>query len=285
MKFSRIRYLLYILLILSVACSDEKALPEAPDTPEEPVQQIFRQPLLYNTLRTEEKIDSDAQTVTARQTFCCTDGLLTQMLYEQSLTVVEPVTITHTSDITYQEDKVIISDSFGNTQTYQLNEHGFAVSCTLEENGKAKRYYRFNYNNFHLSHIEEYLAEDNFTTPYASIVITPENVGELQIIQKVADTSFSFTAKPNNLSPQNTLSIPCPFLVELHPLSIHTAAIYAQILGFALPTFFQQIIPDGSTNQTTYNYNFDEAGIPTDCFVQTISNGETFNRKISYQID
>ena len=108
MRLSGIRYLLFMLLLAPVACSDEEALPDAPDTPEEPVQ-IYRPLLAYNTLRTEEKLDSDAQTVTARQTFSCTDGLLTQMVYEQSFTAVEPVTMTQTTTLTYLTDKVIVT--------------------------------------------------------------------------------------------------------------------------------------------------------------------------------
>ncbi len=284
MKLSGIRYLLFMLLLAPVACSDEEALSDAPDTPEEPVQ-IYRPLLAYNTLRTEEKMDSDAQTVTARQTFSCTDGLLTQMVYEQSFAAVEPVTMTQTTTLTYLADKVIVTDSFGNILTYLLNPHGYAETCTLETNGVEKRRYRFYYNNFHLSYIEEYLAEDNSATPYSRIAITPGNIGELRIIQEMSGTSIGFTAKVNKESPQNNLAIPSPFLAELHPLSMHTPALYAQILGNVLLPFIQEIRPDESTNKTTFHYSFDEAGVPTDCIIQTISNEETFNRKISYQID
>ena len=83
-----------------VACSDEDTTYDIPETPEEPVQ-IYRPLLTYNTLCTEEQLDSDAQSVTAKQTFSCQDSLLTQLTYEQSLTAVElaihlPTYWTHT---------------------------------------------------------------------------------------------------------------------------------------------------------------------------------------------
>lgn len=283
MKLSGIRYLLFLLLLAPVACSDEEALP---DTPEEPVQ-IYRPLLTYNTLRTEEKMDSDAQTVTARQTFSCTDGLLTQMVYEQSFAAVEPVSISHTSDITYLEDKVIITDSNGCVNTYQLNPFGYADSCVREENGVEKRRYRFYYRANLLSAIEEYLPADNFETAYSRIVIKC-NEDNLQIAHQVGECFQVFKATFNLVTHQNNFDIPCPFLAELHPLSMHTPALYAQILGDTFPFFLHQITPEEnaeSQETTTINYNIDEVGIPTDCFIKTISYGETFNRKISYQID
>lgn len=288
MKLSGIRYLLFMLLLTPVACSDEEAIPEVPDTPEEPVQQIFRQPLSYNTLRTEEKLDSDAQTVTAKQTFSCTDGLLTQMIYEQSFAAVEPVTMSQTTTLTYLTDKVIVTDSFGNTLTYLLNAHGYAETCSLETNGDVKRQYYFYYDSeYQLSVIEEYLPADNFETAYSRIVIKC-NEDNLQIAHQVGESFQVFKATFNLMTPQNNFDIPCPLLAELHPLSMHTPALYAQILGDIHPFFIHQIMPienEESQETTTINYNFDEAGIPTDCFIKTISYGETFNRKISYLID
>ncbi len=287
MKLSGIRYLLFMLLLAPVACSDEEALPDAPDTPEEPVQ-IYRPLLAYNTLRTEEKLDSDAQTVTARQTFSCTDGLLTQMVYEQSFAAVEPVTMSQTTTLTYLADKVIVNDSFGNTLTYLLNPHGYAETCTLETNGVEKRQYYFYYDSeYHLTAIEEYLASDKFETAYSRIVIKyyPDMI---QLAHKVDQYFQVFIGTFNTNVPNNSLAIPNPLLAELHPLSMHTPALYAQILGNIHPLYFQQISPkdnEESQEKTTFYYNFDEAGIPTDCIIQTESYGETFNRKISYQID
>lgn len=286
MKTSLLRHLLFMLLLVPVACSDEEALPEAPDTHDEPIK-IFRQSLSYNTLCTEEKLDSDAQTVTAKQTFSCTDGLLTQMVYEQSFAAVEPVSISHTSNINYLEDKVVITDSNGCINTYLLNPFGYADSCVREENGVVKRRYCFYYNANLLSAIEEYLPADNFETAYSCIVIK-RNDDNLQIAHQVGESFQTFKATFNLVTPQNNFDIPCPFLAELHPLSMHTPALYAQILGDTFPFFLHQITPEEnaeSQETTTINYNINDAGIPTDCFIQTTSYGETFNRKISYQID
>ena len=166
-----IRHILLLLTMFFVACSDEETTYDIPETPEEPVQ-IYRPLLTYNTLCTEELLDSDAQSVTAKQTFSCQDSLLTQLTYEQSLTAVELVTISQTTTLTYLTDKVIVTDSFGNTLTYSLNQHGYAESCTLETNGEVKRQYYFYYDSaYHLSAIEEYLASDNFETAYSRIAI------------------------------------------------------------------------------------------------------------------
>ncbi len=286
----RIHYLLLLLAMFFVTCSEEEALPDVPNTPEEPetpTPQILRKALSYNTLRTEEQIDSDAQTVTAKQTFTCTDGLLTQMVYEQSLTTAEPFSISHTSNITYLENKVIITDSNGCVNTYLLNKQGYAESCVREENGKVTRRYSFYYDATDLSAIEEYLASDNFETAYSRIVIKyyPDMI---QLAHKVDQYFQVFIGTFNTNISSNSLAIPNPLLAELHPLSMHTPALYAQILGNIHPLYFQQIAPkdnEESQEKTTFYYNFDEAGIPTDCIIQTESYGETFNRKISYQID
>ena len=285
-----IRHILLLLTMFFVACSEGEALPDVPNTPEEPEEfvETFRKTLPYNTLRTEEKIDSDAQTVTAKQTFTCTNGLLTQMVYEQSLTTAEPFSISHTSNITYLDDEVIITDSNGCVSTYQLNQHGYAETCSLETNGEVKRQYYFYYDSaYHLSAIEEYLASDNFETIYSRIAIKyyPDMI---QLAHKVDQYFQVFIGAFNTNVPSNSLAIPNPLLAELHPLSMHTPALYAQILGNIHPLYFQQIAPkdnEESQEKTTFYYNFDEAGIPTDCIIQTESYGETFNRKISYQID
>ena len=281
-----IHHLLLLLAMFFAACSNEDALPDSPDTPEEPTS-FYRKALSYNTLYTEEKLDSDAQTVTAKQTFSCTDGLLTQMVYEQSLTAVEPISISHTSDICYQGDKVIITDSNGCTNTYQLNAQGYAESCEREENGVVKRRYSFYYDETGLSAIEEFLPNDNFETAYSRIVIAyyPDMI---KFTHKVDQYFQTFAGIFNTNVPENSLAIPNPFLAELHPLSMHTAALYAHILGDIPPYFMQKIMPienEDSQETMTFYYNFDEAGIPTDCIIQTESYGETFNRKISYQVD
>ncbi len=279
-----IRHILLLLTMFFVACSDEETTYDIPETPEEPVQ-IYRPLLTYNTLCTEEQLDSDAQTVTAKQTFSCQDSLLTQLTYEQSLTAVELVTMSQTTTLTYLTDKVIVTDSFGNTLTYLLNQHGYAETCTLETNGVEKRQYYFYYDSeYHLTAIEEYLASDNFETAYSRIVIKyyPDMI---HLAHKVDQYFQVFIGTFNTNVPSNSLAIPNPLLAELHPLSMHTPALYAQILGNVLLPFIQEILPDESTNKTTFHYSFDEAGIPTDCIIQTISNEETFNRKISYQTD
>ena len=282
-----IRHILLLLTMFFVACSDEETTYDIPETPEEPVQ-IYRPLLAYNTLCTEEQLDSDAQSVTAKQTFSCQDSLLTQLTYEQSLTAVELVTMSQATTLTYLTDKVIVTDSFGNTLTYLLNPHGYAESCTLETNGNVKRQYYFYYDSeYHLTAIEEYLASDNFETAYSRIAIKyyPDMI---QLAHKVDQYFQVFIGTFNTNVPSNSLAIPNPLLAELHPLSMHTPALYAQILGNIHPLYCQQIAPkenEESQEKTTFYYNFDEAGIPTDCIIQTESYGETFNRKISYQID
>ena len=269
-----------------IACSDEDTTYDIPDSPVEPVQ-IYRPLLTYSTLCTEEKLDSDAQTVTAKQTFSCTDGLLTQLTYEQSFTAVEPITITQTTTLTYLADKVIVTDDFGNTLIYLLNQHGYAESCTLETNGKVGRQYYFFYDEeYHLSVIEEYLPADNFEAAYARIAIKYLS-DNIHIAYKVGEAFQTFTGSINTEA-ANHLAIPSPFLAELHPLSMHTAALYAQILGNAYPFFIKEILPEESEingNKTTYQYVINETGIPTDCFIQTICNDEKFYRHIAYRVE
>lgn len=287
-----VRYYLLLLSILFVTCSDEDTTFDVHDTPEEPAQ-IYRPLLTYNTLQTTETMDSDAQPVTRKELFTCNDGLLIKHQIEQTYTAVEPIIMTHATDITYQNKQIVITDSYNNITTYQLNEEGYAESCTRKEGANDIRLYHFDYtiidNQTYLSLIEEFLSTDESNTPYSYISIDYQESDTLNITQLVNGFELSFTASINkDRIMENLAAIPCPTIAELHPLSMHTTALYGQIIGNTYPLLIQQIEPENnekSQEKTTYQYVHNETGVLTDCYIKTISYGKTYNRKISYQID
>ena len=109
-----------------------------------------------------------------------------------------------------------------------------------------------------------------------------------RITQKVDTHEQKYTATTSSGNEIANLSeIPCLFLAEMYPMSLHSAALYGKLLGEPLETLITQIIPDGNTgnNETThYSYKTNNEGIITSCN-ETIKSGNTnYDRTINYVI-
>lgn len=167
------RIISYLLLIAGIfmACEpNETSENISTDKP----NNSFANSYPYSKIELQENITSDAQTVTNTQTFIFQDSLLTKYTTAQHFQAVEPVEIIHTTTLEYDMEKVVVTDAFGNTSTYILNENGYATSCLRQESGNSTRYYTFAYTATPegrqcLSQVTETINDDS--QPYSTINI------------------------------------------------------------------------------------------------------------------
>lgn len=76
--------------------------------------------------------------------------------------------------------------------------------------------------------------------------------------------------------------LPCLFLSERYPLSFHTEAFYANILGAPLSLLPGQLTIKNSEEVTTYSYTEDEKGYITSCAVKISIPGRNWYRYVQY---
>ncbi len=244
----------------------------------------------FSKIELSEVLISDAQTVTTTQTYSYNAGRLSDYISRQTFLAIEPVEIKSTTTVTYSDHQAIVTDEFGNVSTYTLNDKGYAISCTRKEGGGNTRTYIFSY----LTNTEEKCFLENITEKledgniYAAIDIDYNNYRALQISMHVDTYDQKYTATtPENKEIKNTSEIPCLFLAELYPLSLHSAALYGKLLGEPFNYLITQIIPDNNTESnetTTYTYNLDNRGIVTSCDEKINSYGKDYKRTVNYII-
>lgn len=169
---------------------------------------------------------------------------------------------------------------------YTLDDKGYATSCTRQENGTV-RTYTFSYftapeGKYYLNNITESINDG----VYASIDIDYGNYQALRILQKTDTYEQAYTATtPANDGINNQSGVPCLFLAELYPLSLHTAALYGKFLGEPFPILIDRIIPDGNKEVTNYIFSFDKRNLMTSCKEAINSYGTDYTRTVSYVIE
>lgn len=229
--------------------------------------------------------------VTTTHTYAYKSGRITSYTTKQTLFVVEPIEMLTTTKASYCNRQAVITDDFGNTSTYKLDDKGYAISCTRNEAGGNTRTYTFSY----LTNTEDKCYLENITERlddgkvYASIDIDYSSYRTLRIAMHVDTYDQMYTATtPSEGEIENISEIPCLFLAELYPLSMHSAALYGKLLGEPSKALITQIIPDGnseSNETTTYTYKLDTRGIVTSC-KETINNqSKHFERTVDYVIE
>lgn len=95
-----------------------------------------------------ETTGSGEERVTTEQKFIYADGKLTRHITKQTYTdrlLEGEYTHSVSSRVSYEPERVIITDESGNVSTYQLNEKGYATLCTRKEPGGTIRTYTFSY--------------------------------------------------------------------------------------------------------------------------------------------
>ncbi|EKU88961.1 DUF4595 domain-containing protein [Bacteroides oleiciplenus] len=245
------------------ACSDSDEGSGIPDEPKYPVTNFSKIEL------TEVKQEPNVPAVTVTQTYNYNaTGRLTDFTIMQSFVAGgEQFKIENTTNVVYEDHKAIVTDEINNVSTYTLDDNGYAISCVRQETNGKIRSYTFDYlinteGKYFLKTITETL---NGNQPYSAINIDYSNFRALRITEQVDSYEQTYTASTsvgNEIA--NKSEIPFLFLVELYPLSLHTAAVYGKFLGDAYNTLITQLVPDGNSESqetTTYAYDFTQKGI------------------------
>lgn len=244
------------------ACSDSDEGSGIPDEPKYPVTNFSKIELK------EVKKDPSVPDVTVTQTYNYNAGRLTDFTIMQSFVAGgEQFKIENTTNVVYEDHKAIVTDEINNVSTYTLDDNGYAISCVRQETNGKIRSYTFDYlinteGKYFLKTITETL---NGNQPYSAINIDYSNFRALRITEQVDSYEQTYTASTsvgNEIA--NKSEIPFLFLVELYPLSLHTAAVYGKFLGDAYNTLITKLVPDGNSESqetTTYAYDFTQKGI------------------------
>lgn len=280
------KYLFLLLLLLAMTgCKDEST-----ETPEEVGKPEVVIPLGYTALEITEVLDNDAQTVTATQIYKYNETeQLVSCLQRQTTTGIGAILIERNTEVAYDGQTVLIADDEGNVLTYTLDTDGRATACTSETPAGEVRHYTFDYVGLPSGkHLLTQLTEtpDGATTPYAEISIDYTQPETPVVTRQVDGDAQSLTLSlPAEGGTANQAQLPCLFLEELYPLSLHKAALYAHLLGDATDVLIARCEPEDNEESgefTTYTYETDEDGRVQSCHVVTTSYGYTYLRTLNY---
>lgn len=280
------KYLLLLLLLLAVTgCKDDSS-----ETPEEVENPEVELPLGYTALEITEVLDNDAQTVTSTQIYTYNEtGQLRSCLQRQTTTGVGAILIERNTEVTYDGQTVRMADDEGNVLTYTLDAEGRATACTSETPAGQVRHYAFGYVRLPSGkHLLTQLTEtlDDAATPYAEISIDYTQPETPVVTRRVDGDAQSLTLSlPAGGGTANQAQLPCLFLEELYPLSLHKTALYAHLLGDATDVLIARCEPEDNEESgefTTYTYETDEDGRVQSCRVVTKSYGSTYFRTLDY---
>lgn len=225
--------------------------------------------------------------VTTVQQFNYADGMLMQHVTTQTYTDLKNAgKYTHTvsTSLAYEPGKAIITDDTGTVSTYQLNDYGYAVSCTRKEPGGSVRTYLFNYSPTDYGLLAR-IKESINGSPYSEISITATSDGTMSITEELNNYQGKFTATVSDRYPgaSNTKSkLPWLHLTERYPLSLHADAYYAHILGEPLSTLPGYLTIEGSDETNTYTYEADANGYVTYCAIRTSGSNGSWSRSMTY---
>lgn len=233
-----------------------------------------------------ETTGSGSEKVTTKQEFAFSNELLQTHITTQTYTdlwLEGEYTHIVATQLNYEPGKVIITDDAGNESTY-IMDNGRATSCTRNELGGNLRTYIFSYSASE-GGILTGIAESINGEPYSDITITFPKEGTMSITVSTNNFQNTYIASTNNDFPgiSNTVSrLPWLFLAELYPLSFHTEALYANILGTPLPVLPGRLDIEGSDEITTYAYTADENGHIVSCAKKTSIPHYSWSRYIQY---
>lgn len=286
-RLKQILFLLFILpLIFVSACINEEDLPPNDTSTSgngaESEEKDSVPTIPYKSLRVQEIIPSDANTITLTQTFNYIDNKLVTFNNVQSYMAVEPYELVNETTLSYQDNKVTVTDGFNNVSVYTLNEYGYATHCVRNQGLADERYYLFEYyiNDDHwhyLTQIEEYLPDDKL---YSKINFEP--IDKFMKISQQIDSSIQYYIANSSEVVRNLSAIPHPFLIQLHPLSMHEAALYGRLLGEPYSEMITQIKPEGNEENLSIAFKSDDEGWFTNSQITTSRQNYKHTRNISY---
>ncbi len=250
-------------VLLWSACSDEGADTVRPHTD-------------YQRITLSEVITpADAQTVSWSQEFRFINGQIACSTTSQSFgTGDEQFTITLSEAVTTTEGEVVVTDDEGTTTTYLLDDYGVATEAIRREAGGDTRAYRFSYissgSHRRLHEMEEYLADTLFARlTFGELPTTTTD--QWHLTQQVGQHSQTFvlTLVAPQQAADSTSPVPPLFVSELHPLTLHTTALYGKLLGEVWLWVGGAASIDGDAGQCAYSYTFTPEGQLATCIQLT----------------
>lgn len=196
-----------------------------------------------------ETIPSDGGEVDKKEEFIYKDAKLIKHTTTQEFSFGQSISTTTT--LNYAGNEVTVTDEAGNAAIYILDHNGYATQCTYQLSSQT-RGYTFTYDNGYLTQIDETIDRK----PTMSNILTYKR-GELTSIYNSTNTLICQAGTITNYS-----KLPCLILTDIYPLSLHTTAIYAHILGKPTQHLVTYQAPDTEDGEesTTYTYKIDNAG-------------------------
>lgn len=246
-------------------------------------------PVIYaSRITLSEKLPNDAATVNLSQSFFY-DGLdrLTTYIMQQSFTSGEAVTMKEMTVVTYESQQVRVVDGSGNCLTYTLDAgHGYAVSCLHEVSGGSVRRYEFTYmpigEKYYLCGVKEFLGDSS--EPFSSLSMDYTDDEYPMITKQMHSYTQQFRMQLTADCPPNSAQLPLLFYTELYPLSQHSVALYARLLGAVHSVLPLAVTPLENiyNEQCIYQYKLVD-NLPESCVIK-LSN-TTESRQINYYFE
>lgn len=221
---------------------------------------------VITTMRVTQQLSNDGGNVTKVDRYTYTDDRLTNRLTTQNFYEE----ISNEVSFTYTGNEVTLDYSEGNTAVYILNAEGYATRCTFQMAGQT-RTYQFTYSDGYLTQVDEAIEgvpSMSNTFGYKDGDLTSIAIGTNKIICTPGETD-------------NREQLPCPVFEDTYPLSLHTDALYAHLLGKASPHFTGSSVPgtEDPQEKTEYSYTTDsETGKVTKIDKKLTYTGTTIDR-------
>lgn len=236
---------------------------------------------------------SDAQSTTTVLSYAFENGLIDFFESRQIFDIyylnvrTESDEVVQTTTVAHEGSVVTMTESNGNINIYQLDEHGFATSCERREWGGTVRTYDFDYvineGQTMLSSVTEYINGEEFS----SIEIRYSGT-ETHVTRYINDCELAYTVSASGDGViANTRKLPMLFLAEMHPLSLHQPALYGCMLGYPSGILGGKVTPDENLygECVEYIYTADSKGYPTNCKIRTTSDGYTYTRYQTLEVE
>ncbi len=278
-------YALFLLVPLLAACVESESTGDPEEGEEE------ERPLLgFTALEVSERLTSNAQTVTATRTYHYDAAdRLTDCVTRQTTEGAGAIELESTTTVTYADGAAEVTDAAGNTLAYTFDADGRATACVYRTPWGEVRRYAFGYyeassGRHYLSRVAETLGDAS--QPYSEISLDYTAADAVTVTCVVDGGGQSFALSfPTEGGVDNAAQLPCLFLAELYPLSLHEAALYARWLGDAYDVLLARCEPTDNAESgeyTTYTYGVDAEGFPLQCQVLTESYGYLYRRTLDY---
>lgn len=229
---------------------------------------------VITTMTVTEYLTSDGGSVAKVDRYIYTDDRLTSHVTTQNFSIDESTghaqNISHEVTFTYTGNEVTLNYSEGNTAVYTLNADGYATRCTFQMAGQT-RTYQFTYSDGYLTQVDEAIdgaPSMSNTFGYKDGELIAISTGPNKIVCTPGETD-------------NREQLPCPVFEDTYPLSLHTDALYAHLLGKASPHFTGSSVPgtEDPQEKTEYSYTTDsETGKITKIDKKLTYTGTTIDR-------